>query len=390
MRVVMKKSTASLIVISLLFCYSIPAFASTIEGTKCVSLGTTKITSGNSFRCTNVNGKSIWVREKIANSNQVDTKIPSTLTTLFNAYSQIQKIKNSKADPTLALDIRYSPTVNKTYASKLLSGVSDAARFWQNIFLPSKPMPVIVFTEKDHDWFKDQLSKIGVTGEMLDRKVAQFDSEAKRTATRMNWAGMNGFEDKKWFEFSVGTDLGTSKLGAAAKDFELGNLKVGPHEYTHAAQFAAIDGPNMDYSPCWFTEGGAEFYGMLLGAKNLEILKQMRQNQVWEKYYLDFPGMAFEPKIGWEKFLDNNGTIDQNPGLKNSCGPNGAYPVGATATQYLFELKGQEGIEKFMSQIKETKDWKKSIAQVYGISWDQMKVNISNYIRLIVSQTPKP
>jgi hypothetical protein len=376
-----------------------------MPGNSCNKIGSVQISGGFKFTCIKSGKKTVWNngvritgKPSTASNSKNPTQTPTpfsspsisaSLRKLQNIWQEINQIKNEKTVPSLALDIRYSPNVNQTYAKSVLGGMSGAAQFWQSQFLPEKPFPVLVFSEKDENWYRNQLIEFGIGTEFVNQKVEQYKTQAKRTGSKMNAAGLNGYQNVNWFEFNFGTDFGTKNLGPDARLFELGSLKVGPHEYTHAVQSKLVDGQSSDYMPCWFIEGGAEFYGMVLGAKDLQTLKEMRYNQVWERYYLNFNGMGYEPAQGWEAFLEENGAFNETSKPSNECGPNGAYPVGSLATQYLYELKGQKGIVDFMNGIQASKDWRKTILNVYGISWTQMKKEIASYIRLVVAQTPK-
>ena len=100
----------------------------------------------------------------------------------------------------------------------------------------------------------------------------------------------------------------------------------------------------------------------------------------------NFKGLALLDPNSVESFIEENG-VNYNHQV---CGPNGAYPVGAIATEYLFLQQGQTGILKFMEDIKINHDFKSSIQKIYGISWEQMKKEMADYIRLVIAQTPKP
>ena len=329
---------------------------------------------GNQAMCTLLNSKLIWQKDSFE--------------ALTKTWIVIQKIKNDNSLPSVELEIKYSPTVSKNYADIQLKGLLDGAKFWQKEFLPKSPMPVLLYSEKDRSWYEQQFREMGISEEVIASKLSAFDAEVYRNNALMNVAGMNGASGKIWFEFAIGSDFSTNKTWETKRASELNSLKVGPHEYTHSAQYEVIVDA-LDSVPCWFLEGGAEFYGMVLGAPNSQVLKEMRYQQVWEPYRLNFPGMSFEPTYGWEKFLENNKEFSNGDELDGQCGPNGAYPVGSVATQYLFELKGQEGIIQFMQQIRISKNWKYSLLKVYGIPWEQMKSEMAAYIRLIVAQTPK-
>ena len=42
-----------------------------------------------------------------------------------------------------------------------------------------------------------------------------------------------------------------------------------------------------------------------------------------------------------------------------------------------------------MEGIRDKKNFKQSIEDVYGVSWEQMKRDMQNYINLVIAQTPK-
>ena len=399
------RKIALLLIVSFVIPSASWATTKPIPGKSCIKVGSVEIVGSLKFTCIKTGNKLVWskgTKFSTKKSTEADVKNPiskpssspsssvsATLSKLQSTWREIQQLKSEKPVPALALDIRYSPTVNQAYAKSVLVSLNAAAQFWQTQFLPDKPFPVLVFSEKDEDWYKNQLMNLGVGNEFITQKINQYRSQVQRTGSRINGAGLNGFQNKNWLEFNFGTDFGAKNFGSEARLFELGSLKVGPHEYTHLAQWKLVDGPSSDFLPCWFIEGGAEFYGMILGAKDLQTLKEMRYNQVWERYYLNFDGMGYEPAQGWESFLEENGAFSETSKPSNECGPNGAYPVGAVATQYLYELKGQKGIIDFMEGVQESRDWRKTLLNVYGISWIQMKKEIAAYIRLIVAQTPK-
>lgn len=359
--------------------------------------------NGLRFTCIKSGKKLVWSFGVQTTNKQSDTPksknpqltpsptpaISATLRNFQNIWREIQKLKTEKPIPALPLDIRYSPTVNQTYAKSVMGGLNGAAQFWQAQFLPETPFPVLVFSEKDELWYKKQLVELGLDDEFINQKIQQYRGQADRTGSKMNSAGLNGYQNVKWFEFNFGTDFGNKNLGSEARLFELGSLKVGPHEYTHAVQSKVISDSSISFAPCWFIEGGAEFYGMVLGATDLQALKEMRYNQVWERYYLNFDGMGYEPTKGWEAFLEENGSFNETSKPSNQCGPNGAYPVGAVATQYLYELKGNDGIIAFMKEIRATQDWRQAIQNVYGVSWSKMRKDIALYIKTIVAETPR-
>ena len=277
-----------------------------------------KSNSGNLFLfCTKLSGKLTW---------QVDT-----FQNLLNIWNDVKQISQSKPVPKTALSIRTSPLVNTQIKNTILNSLISASRFWQDQFLPESPIPVLFFTEKEKLFFQNQMKLLNLPDKCIQQQLDQFDDEVKRNGKNANAAGYAGCENIFFFDFYIGT--GRSSVN-------LNDLKVGAHEYTHSGQFGAITEKSAEFAPCWFIEGGAEFYGTVLGARDKNDLLESIQDEVWGGFYLDNSNMASKPSDSFASFIEENGT-DYNHQI---CGPNGAYAVGAVATQYLYTLKGQVGI----------------------------------------------
>ena len=340
-----------------------PVSAQSKIGQVCPKLLKESTFDGTAIICTKINGKLTW---------QIDT-FKQLVATWKEVKSRAAATKSSE----LPVELMYSPTVNKTLASKLSNSVMEAAQFWQDPSFSQESSIIIFITEKDRSWFKSQLEAIGVREDCVTNKLKQFDDEVEWNGNKVNAAGFNGCGGVFWFEFYVGSKLINI------------DLKVAAHEYTHLAQFKLLSNSGLDYTPCWFHEGGADFYGMVLGAKTINDLKQLRKMQVWERYKLNFAGMAYEVKGGWERFLEVNGPRIENTKFDSDCGINGSYPVGAVATQYLFQLGGDKKIRTLMQEIGRTQNYRSAIMSIYGIPWTQLKKDIASYIRLVVAQTPQ-
>ena len=332
-------------------------------GESCSKKDQTILIGGKAAMCTSMNGKLTW---------QIDT-----YQKLLGAWQDTLAYKNAQPLPNAALDVRYSPLVNRKIADAILASLKSSSQFWQSQFLPTKPFPTLFFTEKDKSWFGAQMAKLGLAPKCIDQQLDQFDQEIARNGENANGAGYAGCDDVTFFDFYIGT---------GRKDIGTNELKVGAHEYTHSGQFGALTNEGGEFAPCWFIEGGAEFYGITLSALNDSDVYKMRQEHVWEPYMFNFKGLALLDPNSVESFIEENG-VNYNHQV---CGPNGAYPVGAIATEYLFLQQGQTGILKFMEDIKINHDFKSSIQKIYGISWEQMKKEMADYIRLVIAQTPKP
>ena len=333
------------------------------EGSDCQKVNSIAKVGAQELRCTSFNNGLTW---------RINTQAK-----FENSRTSITQLKEESPTQAAKFEPRFSPTVDRVRAKKIIETLDSAAQFWSDAFLTEEPIVIIFATEKDQRWYFNQLENLGIDQQMMKDKREAFLLEKRRNGSRANMAGMNGFHGVYWFEFFIGT---------AKIPLDQGALKVGPHEYTHFAQYSYIGTENLKFVPCWFMEGAADFYGYLLSATNGRDLVSIRRHQVNEKYPLNFPGMRYEVSQGWERFLEENGPQVSNPRYNSDCGINGTYPVGAAATEFLFNLKGHKGILEFMTEIKNTNDFKSALKSVYGLSWREVKQEMAEYIRLIVAQ----
>lgn len=295
----------------------------------------------------------------------------------MNIWNSINQINSEKSQEATLNSPIYSPMVDKKLAGKILTSIDKAARFWQDQIPKEKLIPIFFYTEKDAAWYKGRLINLGLTIDEAAGKTKQVEDEIRRNGSHSNMAGMNLYHGISWMEFMIGTKQ---------KLVDLNAVMSGPHEWSHFAQYQLIGSENLKYAPCWLMEGSAEFYGMMLGASSKSTVISMRKRQLTEKYPKNFPGMKDEVAKGWEQYLEENGPQVTNPKYDEDCGINGTYPVGAAATEYLFSLKGHQGILEFMEQIGNRRDFKSAFQAVYGISWSVGKKQIANYIRSISAQ----
>jgi hypothetical protein len=343
---------------------SAPAHAVNFNDKCSKPLQTLKI-NGATAICTVLNGEKKW--------------LPDSFQDLTKIWRSVSNEKKSSNPSTLALEITYSPTVNRKIADSIASGVKDAALFWQRTFILDRPFKVLFITEKDRNWFNAQQIAMELSEREIEFELKMFDNEVKRNGKLANAAGLTGGSpEKAYLLFYIGT---------GRKNPDVNSAKVAAHEYTHIGQMEISNRSNGEDVPCWTLEGGAEFYGKVLSAKNLSELKEMHREHVWGRYEKNFK-VATEPKGGWAKFFEDNGPRTTDPDYGQTCGINGSYAAGALGTQYLYMKKGHAGMVEFFRTSTETKDYKSAILSVYGITWEEMKREIAQYIRLVVAQTP--
>lgn len=324
-------------------------------GGSCTKEKSTANVDSGKFICTKFQGRLTWQ--------------PSTKEIQLRIWRDLQTLRSNNPDVNTALDIRVSPTANKEIANYLIYGFNQAAKLWQYEYLPEQPLPVLLFTEKDRAWFIDTMKAVGVYNKV---KVDQFDDEVKRNSNRANWAGVSSEAGKRWMTFMIGT---------SKKKPDLNDSEVSAHEYTHLVQFALASNSQSELA-CWQIEGGAFFYGMYLGAKNEKSLKEIVFARNTERYFLGFDGLVKQSAKKLEPFLNKFG-----PNYDNSrCGPDGAYPVGSAAMEYLYTLKGHAGTINLLTNIASQGNFAKGIEVTFGQDWPSLRKAMANYIALVIAQ----
>ena len=355
----MRKQVSACLVVLLTLLSISPALAAAKpiakDGSKCTVRHVQTKISGKYFVCTLLGSKMTWQRSVAAIEKSI--------------WMDLQKRRNAQSDTSTALDIHYSPTVNRKFTNAILSGVNSAAKLWQEQYLPKKPLPTFFFSEKDRQWFIDEMKVLNVYSE---EQVAHFDEEILRNGNRASWAGVTGTNGQTWMLFMV---------GSGRKDLDRNIAEVPAHEYTHLAQFTIAES-NQDELTCWQIEGGAAFYGSYLGSKTSEELVDSLQERNTNPGFKDFPGMISTPSNQIEKILEKLGPRYDH----NECGPNGAYSIGSTAHEYLYLLKGHDGIIALLKEVSLTGDYQKAIEVIYGKPWPVLRKEMANYIRLVIAQ----
>lgn len=351
----------ALALISTLPIFATPASSAAIKppvklAAKCLKAGDQGKAGSQQLICTKLNNKLTWQ--------------PSVAEIEKSIWSDLQSKRASQSDVSTSLEVYFSPTVNKEIANTLLNGVNQAAKLWQKQYLPEKPLPTLFFTEKDRDWFISQMKTLGVYSE---QQLANYDDEVRRNGNRANWAGVTGDGGRLWMVYMIGT---------AKNSPDNNDAQVAAHEYTHLAQFA-IATTNQEQLTCWMVEGGAAFYGLYLGASNAKQLTNFAQERMYDGGFLDFQSLMKSPNRDWEKYLD---TFGPNYG-HNQCGPNGAYQIGGLANEYLYTLKGHDGIISLFQNVASIGDFAKAFEATYSKPWPSVRKEISNYIRLAIAQT---
>ena len=354
----MKKILLTFTLISAQFLISTPATqaASFKVGTTCPHWNIEKKVKGRVYVCSKFGKKLNWQ--------------PSVAEIQKTIWRDLQKRKSAQPSVSTSLDIHYSPTVNREFAATILRGIDSSAQLWQAQYLPKSPLPTLFFSENDRDWFIQEMTKLDLYSE---KQLSNFDNEILRNGNRASWAGVTGEGGQTWLVFMIGT-------GRTAVDRNM--VEVSAHEYTHLAQFSIAD-KNQEQLTCWQVEGGAYFYGAYVGSKTIKNLLSSNLERNNDSGYEGFGGILNTPSNQFENLMESFGPNYDH----TKCGPNGAYPIGSVAHEYLYTLKGHDGIIELIRNVAESGNFESAVQETYGKKWPILRKEIANYLRLVASQS---
>jgi len=361
----MRYRASAIFVISLLFAFMQPADAALKSGSSCKIIG--KITTSNekSFICTKFKGKKIYklVQKQIPIVKAKDLPTQAEVVDSFDGLSgsisntAYQSLKNYLViQPKLATTsvfMELSPNASVELSQATLQDMQEGFRFWQ-IYTPATTGIHMIFADReDLKWYETKMNQIQSGNESWLPRILNLASESKEAA----YAGANGRD-------AQGNALFFYLPGKFTKADSAGWIGVGPHEWTHFAQNVMTG--DIRKAPCWFKEGQATYYGNAISNKDKNKWSAIWKEQIntLKMDYSKFWGMSEAKLLEWFKSHELNMPNDV-------CGPDGAFIIGGMATEYLVGTIGIEGVNSFMLQIGQGKDWKSALAEVTGKSYEE-------------------
>lgn len=171
------------------------------------------------------------------------------------------------------------------------------------------------------------------------------------------------------------------------QDFYITGGGVIGHEFLHATQAAQwIGAPdcgegcfrsgkaNVEFSPCWLHEGGPNSVGPMVSSNTFEDYLTFRKNLPY--------GQGPTNVTDYTQTSLQNYLVNQLP---STCYQNGdlyvlGYTVGALATEALVAIAGPQAMMALFSLGAEGQDFPTAFMNVYGISWSDAALILSEVI----------
>ena len=272
--------------------------------------------------------------------------------------------------------IRSNFTITFGANTTLPKGVSDPADFlnkasqlWSGFKQPSITK-VYLFNFKDLTWAQEQLRNLNGSWFKPEDLAAN--------CTSLERCGSFG-----------GTFQGTGHLflGVPVRErYNVYSIQSNVvHEFTHAVQYYQV--PSLStvngYSllPCWFSEGQSMVAGESVGYINLHLYQDSRLN--WLKTPAGVLGDYSPNSI--RNFFANTG-ITKGGNCQANFQPR-VYDIGYLAVEALTAIGGLESTMRLVNAITNGLSFEDGFKEVYGITWSNASVILSEYLSSIYQGT---
>lgn len=253
---------------------------------------------------------------------------------------------------------------------------------FRDAYTPISPIPAVIATNREVDWYAQQLVRVGMPQAIVDQVYARVASQA--AASDSNYMTSGGFT--QWELPSGGrTGVMSYVIGQNLPNFNDQQGAIIPHEWVHVVQF----GTGAQY-PCWFMEGAAVYYGtaVVQFSKYPDVSRRVfaavRAQQLRDAGSYLPPSASSEGSsvAGWLSWLQQHESYN---GF--TCGAEGGFSLGFIATEYMLSLRGHQGILDFMTAASQPGgSWQSAVQATYGMSAEDLERAIAAYIPSVISE----
>ena len=361
----MKEKRVFLIVALLLVANAPDAFGAVKVGDSCKVTGISTKIKGKSYKCALVKGKKVLQLIQIAKTAK--PSLPSKPAEIrdssyglsgeisLNAFKSITTYLDKQPELSAGdVILELSPSASKTLADATFLDMQKGVRFWQSFTSRTTKIRMVFADRSDLDWFRSTMIRIQPGNQSWLPRIYDL----AKTNPKNAFAGSQGFD-------STGNALFFYLPGIETTPDSPGWLGAGPHEWTHFAQLE-LSG-DIYKVPCWIKEGQATYYGNAISNKEISNWARISKDQIGS-LKTEFP----------QFFNFNESTLrkwfaDHEMNMPNDvCGPDGAFVIGALATEYLAGTIGVEGIHTFETNLKSGMNWKDSLSNVTGKGFETL------------------
>jgi hypothetical protein len=256
----------------------------------------------------------------------------------------------------VALDVRKTDNFPADLAERMLAGYNRVGSFWADVAKPERPVIVRMGTEKDLDWWRQQ---IGHLGPMYDAIVRGYETSGAYSNSA------NSYNDGPQFshQFTFGT-----LIPAEAQRHAI-TVTV-PHEFTHSIQ--AATGGSLNALPCWFAEGHANVYGVAIGAESSAARVEERVRTLRRELPMSGSWPTTDPAV-------MAGALKSAESKNGYSCPRSSYSLGMMAVEALIAVHGHGRVNDFMVTSR-GQTWVPAFTAAFGLSPDAFYQAVAPYL----------
>jgi hypothetical protein len=304
-----------------------------------------------------------------------------TTNPVFLAYEKIQgdarlqissKLKEVEIE---ALNARYlvAPTVSKQIEQIKRNELNIAYTHWKKIFSSNK-ITIILWDSNSGVWADNTYDEI----------KGQWNAGSKLSTSAPDMTRCNNAFSANFYN---NEDNYVTASCENADFIESSRFKMA-HEYTHLVQnyFKMFDG-SIRYA-LWVTEGGAHYYGQIIGFASDNTSINENINNLLANY--EFHG-GFKPIREYLKNSNETAFVDLMKSIEYSSssasGLQAAYAFGAFATEYLIGKYGEDKLLNFWREFKNSQNVSTNFSKIYGTNIDDFYKELRGYVNYFLNES---
>ncbi|EIC92091.1 hypothetical protein IMCC13023_05700 [Candidatus Aquiluna sp. IMCC13023] len=328
-------------------------------------------------------------------------------------------------NPALSTWFQNKPTKARSYAGKVLLTVKsptapisldnlDATRAhreaWQSVRDAYNNGDVLEPEIKYYMSPRITPEMLAIEREVLDRTAKLWSGEFTPKNARIIYVHRGDPSEKAWLSettkelgITISDDWYDNSCGALGSNSNgyltiiqcLGfkvtakRLHVIAHEYTHWYQFDAGDIPGN--GPNWLVEGGATFYGSVIGFMGTDDEWKTRLSFIRDPLYGDDlqNGEPIGTLRDWVLSSTKEQFISLMTRIERGGGPGEAgqqYLFGNLASEALVASFGHSKMIEFYESFRASPDWRANFESVYGLSVEEFYGKLHPYVMDVIEQ----
>ena len=281
-----------------------------------------------------------------------------------------EHLENSNQDD-LDFNFLVAPNAPISHVTNVKNALTPGVTFWSFQLPSDQASTLFILTGEDLDWFFEEMTALGLNGSFEAETEEKLRDGTRGLGVAYNRPALDGSKVVAFINFSVFESFITP--GLASRNAA---IQVAAHEWTHLVQ--GVLSENVFNSPCWWTEGSAEFFS------TIPSLREQVQN------YDDY----LTVRIGHVKAnLDDRSVArtrqitDWVDWLKISECSKSSYGAGYLAAEYLVGQYGFTAAVEIMKLIGPEMSWEAAIEQVYGTPYFDLLTEIAKHLKYVFSST---